>query len=95
MGFSVSVIIFCQNSPFTIPSSFFIKSLMDDLVSIVEPLVNDLYYAIWLNHFPKKIKIFLWELCLGVVNIVDHSQHRIAYMSISSSSVSICFLLEL
>lgn len=56
-----------------------LKSLM------VDPLVKDLFSSIWMTYFPKKIKIFLWELNLDAVNTVDCLQHRMPYMSISPS----------
>lgn len=63
-------------------STFFVKSLIDDLTGSLEHPARDLHFVIWLDHYPKKIKILCWELCHGVINTVDRLQHRMPYMSL-------------
>lgn len=50
-----------------------VKSLMGDLVNHavnhINPLSKDIYIMICKDHYPKKIKIFLWELSLGPINM--------------------------
>lgn len=45
---------------------------------------------IWLDHYPKKIKIFFWELSLGAVKTADRLQCCMPYMSISPSWCIMC-----
>lgn len=63
---------------------------MDDLLDTTDPPAKDLYCIIWMEHYPKKIKIFLWELSLGAINTADSLQHRMLYMSISPSWCVLC-----
>lgn len=49
-------------------------------MGIVEPLARDLYSVIWLNHYPKEIKVFFWELSLGAISTVGHLQCHMPYM---------------
>lgn len=56
-----------------------------------DPPAKKLYSVIWMDHYPKKIKDFLWELNLGVVNIVDRLQRRMLYMSLS---ILVCYVSE-
>ena len=51
-----------DSSRWTIDSSstFTVKSMIDDFTSVVKPF--DFYSIIWMDHFPKKIKNFLWKL---------------------------------
>lgn len=44
--------------------NFTVKSLLADLVGTIDPLLKDLYIVIWKDHYPKKTKIFQWELVL-------------------------------
>lgn len=52
-----------------------VKSLMGDLVNHavnhINPLSKDIYIMICKDHYPKKIKIFLWELSLGPINMMS------------------------
>ena len=63
-------------------SSSSVKSLIDDLVGADNNHVVNVYSAIWLDRFPKKIKNFLWEFSL---NTADRLQHRMPYMVLSPS----------
>lgn len=40
-------------------------------MGFVDPHVKDVYSAIWMDHFIKKKKKFLWELSLGAINTAD------------------------
>ena len=65
-------------------SSFIMKSLVDDLVSSIEPPARDLYSAILLDHCPKKIKKFLSELGLGAINTGSSPVSYALYVYLSS-----------
>ena len=52
----------------TLLHPFFMKSLMDDLISNVDPPAKDLYFSIWKDQYSTKIKKILWEPSWGVVN---------------------------
>ena len=71
-------------------SMFTMKSMIDDLTGVLEPFERDFYSIIWMDHFPKKIKIFLWELSHEAINTTDHLQHCMPYMSLSLSWCIMC-----
>lgn len=49
--------------------TFTVKFLMANLVGSVESPRKDLYSIVWKDHYPKKIKIFLWGLIALVLSI--------------------------
>ena len=55
-------------------STFFVRSLIEDLMGSIEPIAWDFYPVIWLDHHPKKIKIFFWEHSQAAINTTDHLQ---------------------
>lgn len=50
---------------------FLVRSLMDDLIHSKGSTTNDLYLVTWKDSNSKKIKVFLWELRHGGINIAD------------------------
>lgn len=69
--------------------TFFVKSLIDDSMGSIEPIARDFYSVIRLDHHPKKIKIFFWELSQAAVNTADRLQRCTPYMSLS---IVVCYV---
>lgn len=51
---------------------------------------NNIHSVIWKDVYPKKIKIFLWELSLGATNMADHLQGKISHFHLSPSWCVTC-----
>lgn len=67
-----------------------VKSLMANMVGSVDSPREDLYSIVWKDQYPKKVKIFLWELSLGAINTTDRLQRRMPYMYLSPSWCHMC-----
>lgn len=70
---------------------------MDDLVGYDNNKTVDVYSAIWLDRFLKKIKLFLWELnlsAISAINTADRHQCRMPYMALSPSWCHMCHSLS-
>lgn len=58
-----------------------VKSLINDLVGLENSLFKNRSTVIWKDHYPKKHKIFLWELCLVAVNTTAWLQWTYMHLS--------------
>ena len=73
---------------------FTVKSMIDDLTSALNPSERSFYSIIWMDHFPKKIKIFLLELSHKAINTAGRLQRRMPYMSLSPWCIMCCANVE-
>ena len=64
--------------------------MIDDLTGALESSERDFYLIIWMDHFLKRIKIFLRELSHKAINTANRLQHRMPYMPLSPSWCIMC-----
>lgn len=71
--------------------TFSVRSLFSDLMDISNSSSKNLYSVIWKDAYPKKIKLFLWELSHGRINTADRLQWRMPYLALFPSCGSLCY----
>ena len=76
--------------PLTSSKIVTVKSIMSDLVHDISPKSNHLYSVVWIDVYPKKIKIFLWELSHGTINKADRLQRRMLHFVLSQHPIMLC-----
>lgn len=69
---------------------FTVKSLVDDLSGSTDYILHNIYPIIWKDAYPKKIKIFLWELSHGAINTHGRLQRIMPYSHLSPSWCIMC-----
>lgn len=69
---------------------FTTSSLTSDLSTALLNEAAPLYKSIWSDHYPKKIKLFRWEVSLNATNTQDKLQRRVSYIQISPRWCILC-----
>lgn len=68
--------------------NFTFMSLVEDLGGTMDSILKYIYSIIWKDAYPKKIKIFLWELNHGAIN--TSLQQQMLYFLLSPSWCIMC-----